>query len=140
MSGDDLHRAAEALYEIGPGAEKAVPTLIEVLKDRSEREQERRECAARILGSIGPKAAAAIPALLEASQDEGFVWRDKADESLKKINAGGAVRAGPGPERWAPIPHDGQVLALALSRDGKLLASATGLADKPVRLWDMGGH
>lgn len=42
-----------------------------------------------------------------------------------------------GQERWRTNLPDDMVTALALSPDGKTLASAGGFAPAPIRLWDM---
>jgi len=134
-SGDRLNGAARGLQAIEPAAVKAVPELIRVLKDPSS--VERRQYAAEVLGSIGPQAAAAVPALLDVSEDASLFWRGRANEALKKINAGGSITAATtGPRRWAPIPHGGEILSLAFSPDGKTLVTATGLEQRPVRIWD----
>ena len=61
--------AAEALGQIGPKAEAAVPALAKALQDKEEKV---RQDAAVALGRIGPKAQAAAPALVEALKDKSW--------------------------------------------------------------------
>jgi eukaryotic-like serine/threonine-protein kinase len=42
-----------------------------------------------------------------------------------------------GQERWSQIAAEEQVLALALSSDGKILASGAGFTESTIRLWDL---
>ncbi|MGE3804211.1 MAG: HEAT repeat domain-containing protein [Gemmataceae bacterium] len=61
LSPEFRHFALVTLSEIGPLAKKAVPELVEVLKE--EKNGELRKLAADTLGKIGPDAAPALPAL-----------------------------------------------------------------------------
>jgi HEAT repeat protein len=74
--------AAEALGDIGPKAEKAVPALIQAFNDK---ESMVRQYAAIALGKIGPKAAKAVPALSQASMDKHLLIRQFAREAIEKI-------------------------------------------------------
>ena len=76
--------AANNLAKIGSPAESAVPTLIELLIDKS---LPVRQSAFRALGAIGPAAKDAVPALTEASKDVDKEVRRAAQEALDKIKA-----------------------------------------------------
>jgi HEAT repeat protein len=69
----------DALLAIGKGI---VPHMIALLKDDT---WEMRRGAAWILGMVGPEAKDAVPALTEALKDPNPVVRQKAQESLRKI-------------------------------------------------------
>jgi HEAT repeat protein len=75
-------RAAQAVGELTPDAEPAVPALIESLKDE---DLEVRYAAAAVLGLIGRKAASAVPALLLALTDEHPQVRESASKALGRI-------------------------------------------------------
>jgi len=60
-------RATWILQRIGPGAEAAVPALVEALADGGDWWMKRNALAA--LGAIGPRAGAALPAVIEAMDD-----------------------------------------------------------------------
>ena len=78
--------AAEALRNIG--SPKAIPALIEALKDK---DAEMRKAAAEALGLIGSPEA--VPALIEALQDKDAEVREDAAEALGKIGSPEAVPA-----------------------------------------------
>ena len=71
--------AAEAL---GEAATRALPDLLEALKDSDE---DVRYYTAQALGKIGPKAKEAVPALIEALKDSDEDVRNYAKEALAKI-------------------------------------------------------
>jgi len=116
---DDVRRsAATALGNIGPKAEKAVPALIQALKDKHEfvryyaaialgkigrgaekavpaliealkdKDKWVRFYAAVALRDLGPKAGKAVPALSQALKDEDWIFRRIAVQALKKIKPG----------------------------------------------------
>jgi HEAT repeat protein len=76
--------AAAVLGLIGPRSADAVPTLMEVLKDRHAT-ADRREAAAGGLGMIGTPAADIVPALIAALKDEKPEVRQRAAEALSWI-------------------------------------------------------
>ena len=82
---DDLVRGAavEAVGRIGPGAARAVPSLMSVLAD--DREGQNRCLAARALGDIGPAAREALPLLDKLRQDRNWNLRHAAEEAAAKI-------------------------------------------------------
>ena len=69
----------DALLAMG---EEIVPHMVALLKDET---WEMRRGAAWILGMVGPEARDAVPALTEALKDPNPVVRERAQESLKKI-------------------------------------------------------
>ena len=84
--------AAEALGDIGSPAQAAVPGLVAVLEDESERV---RFHAAEALGTVSQGDSTAIPALSAALRDENERVRQDAALALARIgpHAAGAVRA-----------------------------------------------
>jgi HEAT repeat protein len=87
--------AAMALARIGPEAENAVPTLIEVLEERNN-DTEVRRLVATALGMIGPNAKAGISVLTNRLQDreEDGEVRGAAAQALGMI----------GPEAKVAVP------------------------------------
>jgi len=111
----ERYAAINAIGEMGPTAKRAIPVLIETIRETRNRDKkmllscnyallamgkeivpymitvlkddnwEMRRGAAWILGKVGPAAKDAIPALTEALNDTNAVVRKKAAESLKKI-------------------------------------------------------
>jgi HEAT repeat protein len=87
---DVRYAAAYALGPVGADPDKAVPALLAMLKDETERE--RRRTLAVSLGEFGPAAASALPALREALRGEGGGWWVAA-EAIGKIGGPDAVPA-----------------------------------------------
>ena len=77
--------AASALDRFGSEARAAVPNLIELLSNKKEDVEVRRE-AARTLGRIGSEAKPAVPALIEALKDADDSIRLYAAFSLDEID------------------------------------------------------
>jgi HEAT repeat protein len=75
-------KALAAIHAMGPKAEKAVPALIEALKNKDLLVI---LLAARALGEIGPKAEKAVPALIETLKDKDLNVRGSAVRALGKI-------------------------------------------------------
>ncbi len=67
---------------LGSDGKSAIPTLLELLKDRDERV---RFLAASVLGGIGPDAGSAIPALSDLLKDESMAVRRVVAKAVKKI-------------------------------------------------------
>jgi HEAT repeat protein len=82
--------AADALGQIGPAAQAAVPPLTEALKNQNE---DICASAAYALGRIGSAAQAAVPALSEAFKDESKapIFRLNAAMALQRIGSEEAV-------------------------------------------------
>jgi HEAT repeat protein len=76
----------EALGEIGPAAESAVPELVAAVADPKE-DYFSREAAVEALGKIDALAKSAVPALRRLLGDSSELVREAADEALKKIEA-----------------------------------------------------
>jgi HEAT repeat protein len=70
------------LHDVGPGGVKAIPKLLEVLRDSRSH---RRFYAARALGSMGPAASSAVDALKQALSTSDPNTRRYIEEALKKI-------------------------------------------------------
>ncbi len=75
-----------ALRQIGPGAQKALLDLQQVLQDKNE-DPRNRQIAAEALGNIGAAAKTAIPGLTEALEDEDYGIREGAKGALEKIRS-----------------------------------------------------
>jgi len=71
-----------AIYQLGPDAVDAVPTLIELL---GEKKADVRYNAAMTLGNVGPAAKAAVPALEAALKDKDRSVREEVNKALTKI-------------------------------------------------------
>lgn len=93
--------AALVLGDMGPGAEDAVPALIEALKDKRDpwREQvvrgRRNDRSVRgsyvqTLGKIGPGARAAVPILMETLSDQHIIIHPSAIQALGSIGPAAA--------------------------------------------------
>jgi HEAT repeat protein len=78
--------AIEALGRLGPRAQAAVPSLVEVLSSKQEEAEIRQEAAAAI-GSIGPFARSAVAPLIELlkNEQENPEARASAIEALGQI-------------------------------------------------------
>jgi HEAT repeat protein len=90
----DVARKRQAIRELGSRpeeAERAVPALVEALRD--ENGYVRRD-AAYALGKLGAEAKSAVPALLAARKGRERSVRKAVDEALKKIDPGAAAKAG----------------------------------------------
>lgn len=87
----DRARAAKALGERPKDAERAVPALIELLKDPDAFV---RRDAAQALGSLGPRAEPAATALRAAAQDRNAHVRRAATEAIQKVDPGAQVPTG----------------------------------------------
>ena len=88
----DVVKKRQAIRELSSRpeeAERAVPALVEALRDESG--YVRRD-AAYALGKLGAGARAAVPALLAARKDRERNVRKAVDEALKKIDP--AAKAG----------------------------------------------
>jgi hypothetical protein len=72
----------EKVENLVPAGRSAIPTLLELLKDRDERV---RFLAASVLGGIGSDARSAIPALTDLLDDESLAVRRVVTKALKKI-------------------------------------------------------
>lgn len=77
--------AAELLQDWGPGAIEAVPALIEVLNQHSNRWSFSPAVAAA-LGAMGPEAIEAVDALELATTSQYATLREAATEALAKIS------------------------------------------------------
>ena len=64
---EDRYKAAQAIEAFGPDAAPAVPALVEMLDDRSERF---REIVGGVLCSLGPAAKAAAPVLVRSLREK----------------------------------------------------------------------
>ena len=74
--------AADALGRMGPAAVKALPQLVEALKE----EEILRKSAADALGEMGPAAVEALPQLVEALKDDKEeMVREAAADALGKM-------------------------------------------------------
>jgi HEAT repeat protein len=74
----DREKALKALGEMGPGAKKAVPALVELLKSAGpgvSMGDSLKENVIETLGKIGPGAKAAVPALLEVAKSNASYGR-----------------------------------------------------------------
>jgi HEAT repeat protein len=80
----ERQRAASTLGAMGATAIKAMPALIDAL--RNDMNEGVRENAARALGAIGPPAQDAIPALTESLRDPSPRVREAAAHALKTIH------------------------------------------------------
>ncbi len=76
--------AAYALGKIGSKSEKAIPSLINALKDKNSFV---RGSAASALGKIGSKSEKAIPSLINALEDEASDVRHRAADALGNIGS-----------------------------------------------------
>jgi HEAT repeat protein len=84
----DRWRAAQAIGEIGPEARRAIPDLIQALKNPDHLV---RWAAAGALGRFGSEARDAVPSLRDlAARDPSPAVRDAAEESLRQIDQGGS--------------------------------------------------
>jgi HEAT repeat protein len=82
----DVVARREAIREVGGrtlAADRAVPTLAELLRDESHYV---RHDAAFALGKFGPDAKSAVPALTAALKDKDSAVRTAAADALKKID------------------------------------------------------
>lgn len=98
--------AATALGKLGPEAQEAVPTLVEMLKKDASRLR-----ACQILGRIGPGAKAAVPALKEAVKDKNAEVRESAAWAFVRIDPSAAKQEGvedPPPYYYAWLDADGK--------------------------------
>lgn len=73
------------LGQMGPSAQEAVPTLLELLRSDNVAD---RKLAVWTLGRIGQGAIGALPALKEAARDGDESTRVLAAAALEKIDAG----------------------------------------------------
>ena len=87
----DRARAAKALGERPKDAERAVPALIDLLKDPDAFV---RRDAAQALGSLGPRAEPAATALRTAAQDRNAHVRRAATEAIQRVDPGTRVPTG----------------------------------------------
>jgi HEAT repeat protein len=78
---------------LGPLASGAVPTIVEVLVDRSAPWLDRTS-AAECLGAIGQEASSAVPALtgVVSNAKENWLLRDAAKEALARIRPSASSR------------------------------------------------
>ena len=90
--------AVEALGQLGPAAEEAIPALLEMIKHDDFWFVADR--AAEALGKIGP---AAVPLLLEALNNSNEAVRAHAAEALGGVGDGGHVAI---PKLIAALKHD----------------------------------
>ena len=74
---------AQALAEVGPAAEPAVPDLVRAL----EKDESVQIYAAEALGKIGPGAASALPALRKLLDHKEADVREAAQEAISAIEA-----------------------------------------------------
>jgi len=74
--------AAEALGSIGPDAQTAIPTLLELLQDS---QADVRKAAADALGNLGPASKEAVPALTALLSDKESAVRGPAARALGRI-------------------------------------------------------
>jgi len=91
---DEMARwhAAEVFTVVGPPhSKKALPELIELLRDSYSFN---RIEAAYALAKIGPDAREAVPALMEMLKNPKKPVREAAGEALKKIDPEAAAKAG----------------------------------------------
>jgi HEAT repeat protein len=72
-----------AIRRIGPYAESAIPTLIEIVQRKND--FDRPAYAALALGGIGPKAARAVPAMISLMADESPYTRWAAAKAVGEI-------------------------------------------------------
>jgi HEAT repeat protein len=86
--------AAQVLGDIGPAAKKAIPALIEALKD-DDADPSVRNSAASALAEMGPAAKPAVPALLAALKDDDAGVRGSAAFTLGKVGAEAKTVLGP---------------------------------------------
>jgi HEAT repeat protein len=86
--------AALAVWKITQDSNTAVPVLINVLKNRSDRPYNGRYFAAWALGEIGSEARDAVPVLVDALKDPDEQVRKKVAEVLKRIDPEEARRVG----------------------------------------------
>jgi hypothetical protein len=102
--------AAQALKELGPNAEGAVPALIDALADKENVFE-----VVEALGAIGPKAVKAVPALLILleSRKGGIRWW--LDEALRKIDPVTADRVSETPKLFREKPFTCAALAQAVN-------------------------
>jgi HEAT repeat protein len=82
--------AGFALADMGPGAQPAVPTLLDLLNGEDMHD---RRLAAWTLGSIGPRAFAALPTLHYALHDPDPVVARFAGAALEKVAATARAKA-----------------------------------------------
>jgi len=84
------YNAALALHKLGSDAKEAVPSLVEVLINKSSRI---RDVAIWALMGMGPAASEAVPALIQVLNDAEEDWdiRYSAAASLAKIRGEGSV-------------------------------------------------
>ena len=75
-------KAADMLGNIGAVDARAVPALIEVVKDRDAKV---RDAAVLALSKIGPPAASAESVLMEATQDKDPTVRKHATAALERV-------------------------------------------------------
>lgn len=71
------------LESLGPDAESAMPTIIDMLNHKN---QFYRQTAAKVLGRIGPAAEVAAPALEQALRDEAEAVRAESALALWRIS------------------------------------------------------
>jgi HEAT repeat protein len=81
---DEPEDAAEALAELGPAAQAAVPALVARLTAQAG---SLRALACEALGKIGTAAQPAIPELQKLREDEDAEVRQAADEALVQIRS-----------------------------------------------------
>jgi len=84
--------AADALADMGPEAQPAVPALAEALVDKDGYV---RNFAANALGQIGPGAIYALPALIKAMKDKDPSVSQAAEQAIGTL----------GPAAKSAIPH-----------------------------------
>jgi len=82
-------QAAGVLMKMGPRAKTAIPSLIEILRDK---DRNVRYCAAMVLSSVGDVRA--MPALIAALGDEDYRVRFRAAQGLAKIGPPAAGASG----------------------------------------------
>jgi HEAT repeats/HEAT repeat len=80
---EERRKAIWILSRLGPQAEEAIPTLIDLL--RQSKDSELRSGLIRIFSAMGQRAHAALPALLEAANDPRDFNRSAIASALPKI-------------------------------------------------------